>query len=283
MGCCSGSKIEKGSLDSKLSKIKPCDIPELDEVINKINPIVEFTESVREILIDKLDQTIIDSGACAHVNPSLAHCLLGIIYKGSVQLGSLKNLAPKIEINENGLDIKMGSVGSVDKKLLDCVEDLKNYFKGLMELEPKVEEVADKLKELSELPGDLEAAFDKVKETLESDPMKIISIGRTFAKAIQTAKHTLQVIPKIIDAIKHYILSIKEEAEKLSKAEGLKELEHETELAIKAKREHPAEILWHALKEKDRCKNDWKHGVTTWTEKLKDKQEIKEAANKDDE
>jgi len=274
MGCgCSGGRIERGTLHCTLEiKIKTCDMPELDDIYAKVNPISEFVEGVRSVLIDNLDEVIIASGACAHKEPSLGTCILGLLYGSAVNVGGYSKLAVKIIVSDSGIDFQMACK---EPNLLKVIESFKKYFIGFLELGPKATQLADYCKDLATIPAELESAFDVVKEKLSSEPFKIIAVASSMKHGISTVKELIQVIPKVIDALTKYMLSLKDLVALMSKPEFITKMEENTKLAIKEKRTDNTEILYHCLLPEERCKHGPKPAVHEWRERMKDKCEMK--------
>ena len=224
MGC-GGSRVNEPDVDSPLNWLMEATSAEkLDAIFIRASPIIQNLETLRDAVVDKLNEVIIETGASSHIKPTLKTCIKSFLLKLAVDNGG--DVAASGFIVENLDETEKGykHVFHLNAKhnsadALNAFAKLNSYIINLQklkyeEINNQVNSLKEEIKDLNLLKSELKNGLGELGKNNEENLMMIPGKVKIFNdnidkinKAIETNRLLIPEITKSLEYLNNFNLT----------------------------------------------------------------------------
>jgi hypothetical protein len=271
MGC-GGSREKETGINAPLNHwMDTIGVDSIDEVFSNASPVIKELEEIREIVVDRRDDVIIHTGACAHKEPNISKCFQSLLWKlsadnegdiGKAEIEVLED-APYLAIKGKKNSHEGSNAGNLFIR----------YCNDLMTLPEKMNALSEKIQNLAEEIGNQAASFgEQITEFAKDHPLKIPGMLSKLSRNVARVKAAAAVSPDVAKELTSTIAQIKDVGDLLKATDKVDEIGKK---AHKEKQTHAHVIVFTNLKPEERWGNQPTEGVQRFENKKKAKAEEK--------
>lgn len=271
MGC-GGSREKETGINARLNHwMDNVGVDSIDKVFDEASPVIRELEEIREIVVDRRDDVIIHTGACAYKEPNISNCFSALLWKLSADNeGDIAKA--EIEVLEDApyLAVK-GKKNSHDGQ--NAANLYIRYCNDLMSLPEKMEALSEKMKNLGEEIANQASSFaEQVNDHGKDHPLKIPGMLSKLSKNVAKVKAASLLCPDIAKELTATIAQVKDVADLLKATEKVDEVGKKCH---KEKKTSAHEIVFLTLKPEERFGATPQEGWNRFDVRKKNKAESK--------
>jgi hypothetical protein len=268
MGC-GGSRVEEtgvhAPLDHWMAKIG---IEEVDQAFSEASETIKSAEEMREIIVDRRDHLIVDSGACTYKEPSLKSCFYGVCWKLSADNEGKfidAGFMPAPDLKGFVLEGKKNS-----SEAMKAYKEFNEYIIGLIEIEEKMTNLKTKGEQLGKTMIDKkEEMLTKVNEKFSSDPLVAPKKVKDLAGNITRVNTAVSTIAKLSEEYSNSIVFLKEMGGILKQPEEISKIDEVGKKAVENKHVRAYSICFHSISDTNQREGKKpEDGYNMWSERI---------------
>jgi|LauGreDrversion4_2_1035121.scaffolds.fasta_scaffold112220_2 hypothetical protein len=268
MGC-GGSRVEETGVHAPLDHwMATIGVEEVDQFFSEASETIKSAEDVREIIVDRRDYLIVDSGACTYKEPTLKECFFGVCWKLSADNGGKfldAGFKPAPDLKGLVLEGKKNS-----SEAMKAYKDFNDYINGLIEIEGKMTTLKTNGEKLGQtLKDKKEEMLTKVNEKFSSDPLVIPKKTKDLTGNISRVTTAVETIGKLSEEYAKSIAFLKEIGGILNQPEEISKIDEIGKKAVENKHVRAYAIVFHNITDANlREGKKPEDGYNFWSERV---------------